>query len=265
MVAIGHVSDRVDRVAVLSRLGESKWLPRVLVWGGLLVVWQIVAVQLGPLLLPTVDAVVVDGFGEVVAEEYYATFLETLRQLVIGFALACAIAIPVGALIGAWRPASLVLSPYITMLYVTPKESLLPLLILIFGVGLGFQVTIVVLFAFFFPLMNTASGVANIDRRLLETARAFRTPRLRIFRHVILPATAPYIVTGLRLGIGMAMNAMIISELWVVAGTGGLLTTLGQYHLLAPYFALASMVAAVAIGLNVSLRKLERRLEPWKA
>ncbi|MCU1432596.1 MAG: binding-protein-dependent transporter inner rane component, partial [Actinotalea sp.] len=221
---------------------RGTWFWRALVWGGLLVIWQLAAMATGPFYLPTVDAVLVDGLGTVISSGYLVTFAESLRQLLIGFAVACAIGIPVGVMIGTSRVVRDLLNPYVNTLFVTPTEALLPMIIIMFGTGLEYRVAVVVLFAFFFPLLNSAAGVAAIDKNLLETARAFCTPRRRVLRHILLPAAAPYVVAGVRLGLGMALKGMIIAEMWVAFGTGGLLKNLGAYRQLDVYFALAVLI-----------------------
>ncbi|MCU1431765.1 MAG: binding-protein-dependent transporter inner rane component [Actinotalea sp.] len=247
-----------------ARSPRGVWFWRGLVWGGLLVAWQVGAWVSGPFYLPTIDAVLVDGLGEIVRSGYLLTFGDSLRQLLIGFALACAIGIPAGVLIGSSRIARDLLSPYVNTLFVTPTEALLPMIIIMFGTGLEYRVAVVVLFAFFFPLLNSAAGVAAVDRKLLETARAFCTPRRRVFRHILLPAAAPYVVAGIRLGLGMALKGMIIAEMWVAYGTGGLLKNLGAYRQLDVYFALALLVVITAIAVNSALAAYERHLRPWQ-
>lgn len=246
------------------RVSGRVWRWRAIVWGALLLLWQVVAWTTGPFYLPTLESVLIDGFGTVIREGYLATFGESLRQLLIGFALACAIGIPAGVIMGSSKVMRDLLSPYVNTLFVTPTEALLPMIIIMFGTGLEYRVAIVVLFAFFFPLLNSAAGVAAIDRNLLETARAFCTPRRRIFRHILLPAAAPYVVAGVRLGLGMALKGMIIAEMWVTFGTGGLFKNLGAYRQLDVYFALGSLVVVTALFANWALAAYERHLRPWQ-
>lgn len=243
-----------------GRGSKRKWIGRLVFWGALVIAWQVAAASLGPLLLPGLQVIATAGISEVAREGYYFAFLQTLQQLVIGFGVSCAVAIPLGALVGRSKVWADLLQPYAYGIYVTPKEALLPLLIILFGTDLQFQVAVVVLFSSFFPFINTAAGVAQVDRGLTEAARSLCTPRWRFFRHVLLPSAMPYVVAGVRLGLGMAFNAMVIAELWIVTGMGGILTSLGDYHRLAPYFALTGLVAAAAIGSYAGLGALERRL-----
>jgi ABC-type nitrate/sulfonate/bicarbonate transport system permease component len=188
----------------------------------------------------------------------------TLQQLAVGFLLAIAIAVPLGALIGRFGFAEDLLAPWVNTIYVTSKESLLPLIILIFGIGFGYRVIVVILFAIFFPVINTAAGVRYVERELRETARAFATPPWRMFTRIYLPAAAPFIVAGIRMGLSMAIKGMVIAEIWVYIGTGELLTafTLSPRRL-DLYYALAVVIIAVAVTLNALLKIAERRLRPY--
>jgi ABC-type nitrate/sulfonate/bicarbonate transport system permease component len=242
---------------------QNKWVLRGLAWGALLLAWQVFALIKGPFYLPTVQDTLIDGMATLVSEGHLLTFARTLQQLFIGYGIACLIAIPVGAVMGLFRVMEDLLAPFVNTLFVTSLEALLPLLIIVFGTEFRFRVAIVVLFSVFFPLMNTAAGVRYVDRRLLETARAFNTPPIRLFTRVLLPAAAPSIVAGVRLGLGLALKGMVIAELWIISGTGGLLTHFGRFRQLDAYFALAILIVMVAVAMNQLLLVLQRRLQPW--
>lgn len=252
-----------ETISAAARFAGSKWALRTLFWGSVVLAWQLFALWKGPFFLPSVPDTV-RGVGSFIADGHYLTLVGSLKQLLLGFAIACAVGIPVGALMGWSRIFDDLISPYIYTLFVTAKEALLPLLIIVVGTKLEYRISVVVMFAFFFPVINTAAGVRFINRDLIETARAFCTPRRRMFSEIILPAAAPYVVAGVRLGLGMALKGMIIAELWVTAGTGGLLKNLAAYRELSLYFATAVMIVILAITANELLSALERKLQPWE-
>jgi ABC-type nitrate/sulfonate/bicarbonate transport system permease component len=245
------------------RLGHSKWVLRLVFYGLLVVAWQLTSMWRGEFFLPSVPSTMA-AIGEFFSEGYYEVLGPTLQQLAAGFLIAMVIAIPVGALMGRFRIMEDLLSPYVNTLFVTSKESLLPILIIAFGIAFWYRVSVVILFALFFPVINTAAGVRYVDRELKETARAFATPPLRMFTRIYLPAAAPFVVAGIRLGLGMALKGMIIAELWIFAGTGELFTrfTLSPRRL-DLYFALAIVIVAIAVSLNGSLQWVERKLRPY--
>lgn len=244
------------------RLLGDKWVLRALFYGAILVAWQITAVVKGEFFLPTIPQTI-RGFGEIFTEGYATTLLGTLRQLVVGFLIALVVAIPVGVLMGRFRFVEDVLAPYVNTLFVTPKQALLPVLIVAVGIGFWYRTWVVVLFAVFFPIINTAAGVRYVDRELRETARAFETSRWRMFARVYLPASAPFVVAGIRLGFGMAMKGMVIAELWIFSGAGNLLETFSRSPLrLDLYYPLVLLIIAFAVLVNELLKWAERRLRP---
>jgi ABC-type nitrate/sulfonate/bicarbonate transport system permease component len=246
----------------VRRLLSTKWGLRLLVWGGLLVLWQITAILKGPFFMPTLQATIA-GIGEAFSNGYYLTLLKSLTQMIIGFLMALVIAIPLGALMGRFRVVEDLFAPYVNTLFVTSRESLLPLIVIAFGTELGYRVAVVVMFAFFFPVMNTAAGVRFVERNLVETAQAFCTSRWRMFSQIYLPAAAPFVVAGIRLGLGMALKGFVIAEIWIVLGTGALLVRTGAHRQLDIYFAIALAISAIGVSCNEGLKVLERRLRPY--
>lgn len=251
------------RARTQSRRPRSwrKPLAWLVAWGTVVVAWEIVASAVGPQLFPSLGSIVTDGVPAVFRQDYESTLLTTMGQMLLGFALAAGVAIPLGALMGASRVWNDLLQPYAYGLYVTPREALLPLLIILFGADVSFRVVIVIIFSAFFPLVNTAAGVSEVMRSpLADLSRSICASRWKFFSSILVPGALPYLVAGIRLGLGMAFNGIVIAELWTSVGVGGALTSLASYRQLPPYFALAGMVALLAI-LSYSLLGLaERRL-----
>jgi ABC-type nitrate/sulfonate/bicarbonate transport system permease component len=239
---------------------SNRWLHRAVVWGGLIGLWYAFAVWKGPFFMATPGATI-GGLGRLASEGYLPTLATTLRQLSVGFGLAVAVGIPVGLLMGSVRAIDDFLAPYVNTLFVTSKEALLPFLITLFGVALQFRVAVVFLFAVFFIIMNTAAGVRGVDHGLLETARAFGVPRRRILTKVVLPASLPYVIAGLRLGLATAIKGMVIAELWVTAGVGLLLKNFGAFRRLDMFFALSAVIIAIGVLSTSLLLLVERRLQ----
>jgi NitT/TauT family transport system permease protein len=261
-VAVGLEAKRRRFELTAARThGFKKWMARLVIWGSLVVLWEVVANSLGPNLFPGLGIIATEGFGQAFELGYHLTLLDSMLQLLLGFAIACGIAVPLGALMGASRIWDDFLKPYAYGLYVAPREALVPLLIIVLGTDVSFRITIVIIFSTFFPLINTAQGVSAVVRGpLAEMSRSICTSRLRFFTSVMLPGSLPYIVAGVRLGLGMAFNGIVIAELWTSVGVGGALNSLASYRQLPAYFALAGMVAVLAVLSYSALGVAERRL-----
>lgn len=242
----------------------NKWVVRAVVWGALVLAWHVLAVAKGPFFLATPGATL-DGLVKLQTEGYYSALGASLRQLGIGFALAVAVGVPLGLLMGSIRLVDDLMAPFVNTLFVTPKEALLPFLITLFGTRLNFRIAVVFLFAVFFIVMNTSAGVRSVDRHLIETGRSFGLPMHRIFTRIVLPGSLPFVIAGTRLGLATSIKGMVIAELWVTAGAGLLLKNFAAFRRLDMFLALSIVIIAVGVASTTLLGALERRLRPWKA
>ena len=254
--------DALVGVSRRRRILRSRWTARLVVWGLLVLGWELAARAKGPLFLPTPYATL-RGLGKIASEGYVPTIAASLRQLFGGYLLAVLVGLPLGLLMGSIRAVDDFFSPYVNTLFVVSKEALLPLFIIVFGTRFTFRVAVVFLFAIFFIVMNTAAGVRSVDPRLVETARAFRIPKWRIFTKVVLPGSLPFVIAGLRLGLSTAIKGMVIAEIWVTVGIGLLLENFGTFLRMDLFFALAAIIIAIGVISTSLLRLLERRLRPW--
>jgi ABC-type nitrate/sulfonate/bicarbonate transport system permease component len=226
-----------------------------------LAAWETMAASVGEDLLPSIGSVIVDGVPSLISGGHAAEFGHTLVRMMIGFAIACAIALPAGALMGASKAWNDILSPYAYGIYMAPRPALLPLLILTFGVGTTFGIVMVVLFAVFFPLINTAKGASEVvNGPLYEMTRSLQISRVRVLLFVLIPGSLPYVLAGIRLGLGMAFNGILLAELWTAYSTGGLLQAMISYHQLPEYFALAGLIGLTAVASYSLLGVFERRV-----
>ena len=185
------------------------------------------------------------------------TMTETLLGLVIGMAGG----ILLGLLIATSKRIGQLFYPYIIALYSLPRVALAPLFIVWFGIGLTAKVVMVVTMVLFVAFYNTYEGVRNIDKDLLDMARSMRRGRLETLRWVILPSITPWLLTSLRLSIGLGLIGAVISEL--VAATEGL----GYYIKLSSnlfdttgVFAGLIVITLVAMVLEQLVVLLERRV-----
>ncbi len=189
---------------------NRKWFQRLVVWGLIVLVWEILGIIVGPFFLPRFSQVFISMFAAFALGDM-TTLSGSLVQMFVGFGLAAAVGVPIGLIMGRSRLVDWVLGIYVNALFVTSMEALLPFIIILVGTEFKFRVVVVFLFAIFYVIINTAAGVRAVDPKLLETASAFCTPRLRLFTRIIMPAALPYIITGLRLGLGHAVKGMVIA------------------------------------------------------
>jgi NitT/TauT family transport system permease protein len=191
------------------------------------------------------------------------TLLTSYRQMLAGFGLAVVVGVPIGLLIGASEFFRAAFGWLVDALFVTSLVAVLPFVILLSGTDFSFRVTVVFLFSSFYLIMNPAAGVRSVDPELREMARSFSAGRFRTMRTVTAPSVLPFILAGMRLALAQAVQGMVVAELWISTGSGKKLRDLGGARRLGEFFALASLVVIIGIGLSWLILRLQRRLTPW--
>jgi ABC-type nitrate/sulfonate/bicarbonate transport system permease component len=132
------------------------------------------------------------------------------------------------------------------------------------GLGLASRVLIVVFFTFIYITINTRAGVRNVDSSLIEMAKSFGASEVQIWRRILIPGAVPAILTGLRIGLGRAINGMVVAELLLVAsGIGNLLLEFRAALDGGLLFATVFAVSLQAIVLLALMRTVEQQLAPW--
>lgn len=190
---------------------------------------------------------------------------DSLTVYLAGFVLAAACAIPVGLVMGAFRPLGKTLDIFVYALSATPRVAFIPLIIVFLGLGLEAKMFIVFLGALMPILINTYAGVLATDPDLLEMARSVGAPRTRIFRRIILPGSVPYIVVGLRIGATIGLINTVVAELYTaVRGLGGLLALYGNTFRMSEYFVIVLTLALIGVIVTEILRHVETRLNRWR-
>jgi NitT/TauT family transport system permease protein len=192
--------------------------------------------------------------------------LESLRPFVVGYAAAIVFGVPLGLLIGRFRTAEAALGIYVTAGYAMPLVALVPLLVLWLGLGFAVKAAVVFLMSVFPICINTWLGVAAVPKSLIEVGKSFVAPNTVILRRIILPATLPYIMAGVRLAVGRAVVAMVIAEFFTtISGLGAIIINSANNFDTATMFVPIVVLMVLAIGLNSLIGFVERRVAPWQA
>ena len=231
------------------------------------VAWQAVgsARIVSRLFLPA-PTDVIEAFTELVKDGELAQDLGySGAEFGIGYVLAAAVAIPLGLLLGWYPRFRYALDPFVTFLYATPRIVLLPLFIIWFGIGMESKVAVIFLGAFFAILINTTAGVRNLDAHLIKVARSLGAGDLVIFKTIALPGSVPFILTGLRLGIGHALIGVVVGELVAAQhGIGRMMAIAGATFQSSKVFAGLFFIAAAGMLLTYALQRLERHFDAWR-
>ncbi|KUI22320.1 ABC transporter permease [Mycobacterium sp. GA-2829] len=246
---------RQRRIILLGRIGIA-----VLFVGG----WQLASDRLISAFYVSSPAAVVERLGSLVATgELWPHLTQTLVEVALGLL----IGVPLGAVLGVALGFSTLLGgwllPYMMALYSLPRVVLAPLFIIWFGVGLVSKVTMVVTMVVFVVFYNVYQGVQEIERDLLDVAKSLRANKFQTLRWIVLPSLVPWLITGLRLSIGIALIGAVIAELIAASqGLGYYIKYSSNLLDVTGVFAGLAVITVVAITLEQLLKRLERRVAP---
>lgn len=231
----------------------------------LLAGWTIASALIPRNLIPTPLATLEAAqrlFGEA---RLWVAIGDSLTVYGLGFGLAALVAVPIGVVMGGFRPLGKTLDIYVNALAATPRVAFIPLIIVLLGLGVQAKVFIVFLGAAMPILLNTYAGVLASNDELVEMAKSVGASRWRIFTRITVPSALPFIVVGLRVGATIGLINTVVAELYTaVKGLGGLLAIYGNTFRMAEYFVIVLILATVGVVVTELLRHLQLRLERWR-
>ncbi|HSL80788.1 MAG TPA: ABC transporter permease [Pseudolabrys sp.] len=264
------IAGRREKAAAKEEAGERRPLPRWMITVAsvtiLLIVWEIFGRRINP-VFGSYPSAIAEAFWElVVTGQLWSALFDSLRPFVIGYALAILVGVPLGLFIGGFRAAEAALGLYITAGYAMPLVALVPLLILWLGLGFAVKVAVIFLMSLFPICINTWLGVTAVPKTLIEVGKSFVAPDTVILRRIILPATLPYIMAGIRLAVGRAVVGMVIAEFFTtISGLGAVIINSANNFDTATMFVPIIILMMLAIGLNWLIGFVERWVAPWQA
>lgn len=249
----------------------EKKAPRWAGPAGILIVlalWQLLCMTgwVSELYLPAPTSILATGWEMTTSGEIAINLKASLFRIGWGFVVGSLVGVLIGLATGFSRLLEAVGNPLIYSLYPVPKIALLPLIILWLGIGEVSKISIISLGVFFPVVINTYSGVKNVDPLLLKVAVSYRTSQLNIIRKVILPAALPVIFAGLKLAAGTSLLLLVAAEMIAAKeGIGAMVLHYGDLMLTTKLMVGVVVLALLGLVFNRILEWVERRLIPWKS
>ncbi len=232
----------------------------------LLGVWEFFGRDVNPVFGSFPSAIALAFVELVRTGQLSAALYESLRPFVVGYGLAIVVGVPLGLVIGRYRVLEAALGIYVTAGYAMPLVALVPLLILWLGLGFAVKAAVVFLMSVFPICINTWLGVTAVPKNLIEVGKSFVASDAVILRRIVLPATLPYIMAGVRLAVGRAVVAMVIAEFFTtISGLGAIIINSANNFDTATMFVPIMVLMVLAIGLNSLIGWVERHVAPWQA
>lgn len=231
-----------------------------LVIGIILGTWEVASTQTS--LVPSVGTTMEKLFrGLFIDRAFLSPLWWSMQAVLEGFGIAAVAAVLSGLLLGRSRFWGAVFDPILTMFYVIPRIILYPVIIGFLGITMQSERWMAALSAFFPMAINVIAGVRDVNPTLVKLGRSLRCSHLQMARHILLPAAAPALLVGLRIGWSSAFVIVILSEFFAARKGLGLLM-IQSYNVLqyATMFALVVLACVVALAGNLAIGAVERRV-----
>ena len=265
-VAEGTGTRAQTPAAAKPRRPLPSWVITVASLVVLLGAWEIFGRDVNPVFGSYPSAIAEAGWQLARTGKLWAALSDSLRPFLVGYGLAILIGVPIGLVTGRFRTVEAAIGIYITAGYAMPLVALVPLLVLWLGLGFAVKVAVIFLMSVFPICINTWVGVTAVPKTLIEVGKSFVAPDTVILRRIVLPATLPYIMAGIRLAVGRAVVAMVIAEFFTsISGLGAIIITSANNFDTATMFVPIVILMVMAIGLTYLIGAVERWVAPWQA
>jgi len=231
----------------------------------LLFLWKAISTQTSSLTLPGPVPVFVSLVKLLFSLDFWHSLLVSSQSMVFGYAISVVIGLSVGIAVGSIsRRVGIIFDAYLLMGLAIPIAGIIPVIVMVFGIGLTARVVVVLLFAVFQITINVVTGVREADRTLVEMAHSFGASPLLIFRRIILPDAMPGIMAGMRLGLGRAIVGMVTSELILLSvGVGKMVVNFSSTFQTANLLAYLMLIVAFGVVMMAGVQRIENRLTRW--
>ncbi len=233
--------------------------------GGLLL-WELVSRVLvaNALFLAAPSEIAVAIYNLAISGRLWHHIGASGAEFALGYVIACTLGIALGLAMAESATVKQALQPWVSGLYATPTIALAPLFILWLGIGIWSKVIVVVTLVLFPVTINTEAGLRTTSERLIEMLRAFGATPRQIFFKVSLPSAVPFILAGLKLGIGRGLIGVVVAELFGSrAGLGRLISQSADAFNMPDLFAGVVVLAVAGIVMTAGFGWLEKQLVPW--
>jgi ABC-type nitrate/sulfonate/bicarbonate transport system permease component len=248
-----------------ARRGVPRWVVTTASICILLAVWEYFGRDINP-IFGSYPSAIFDAFIDLVRNgKLGAALVQSLQPFIVGYVLAIVIGVPLGLVIGRFWIAEAALGILVTGGYAMPLVALVPLLVLWFGLGFKVKASVIFLMAVFPICINTWLGVKSVPKTLIDVGKSLVASNEVILRRIVLPATLPYIMAGIRLAVGRAVVGMVIAEFFTtISGLGAIIINSANNFDTATMFVPIIVLMVLAVGLNSLIGWFERVVAPWQ-
>jgi NitT/TauT family transport system permease protein len=265
MPAPQPASSAGGRMSFFELLDAYPNLVRALSLVVFLCIWEVVGRRMDPIFMTYPVAVFEAAIGLIASGELLRGLVQSLVPFAVGMLISIVFGVGLGLAMGLSRVFEYIVDPYVNALNAIPRVALVPLIILWCGLGVAAKIVIVVSVAIFPIIINTYAGVRDVRGVLLDVGNAYSATRWQSLRFIILPAALPFIMAGIRLGLGLGIIGMIVAEFFTaISGLGGIIVEYGNTFQTAKMFVAIFVVGTMGVLLSEAAMALERRWASWR-
>jgi len=258
-----QIADLAD--AAPARRGVPRWTVTLAALVIFLLLWEYFGRDINP-IFGSYPSAIFAAFVDLLRNGKLATALmQSVQPFILGYVLAIVVGVPLGLVIGRFWIAEAALGMLVTGGYAMPLVALVPLLVLWFGLGFAVKAAVIFLMSVFPICINTWLGVKSVPKTLIDVGKSLVASDAVILRRIVLPATLPYIMAGIRLAVGRAVVGMVIAEFFTsISGLGAIIINSANNFDTATMFVPIIVLMVLAVGLNSLIGKFERVVAPWQ-
>ncbi|MGB6443740.1 MAG: ABC transporter permease [Xanthobacteraceae bacterium] len=253
-------------VSVFLAALRRRYLAATLSVVGGLALWEIISryIVANALFLAGPSQIAVAIYHLAMTGELWHHIGVSAAEFALGYVIASLLGIALGVAMASSATMKQALQPWVSGLYATPTIALAPLFILWFGIGIWSKVIVVISLVLFPVAINTEAGLRTTSERLIEMLRSFGATKRQIFLKVSLPSAVPFILAGLKLGIGRGLIGVVVAELFGSrAGLGRLISQSADAFNMPELFAGVVILAIAGIVMTAGFSRLESKIVPW--
>jgi len=263
--AVDTSAPNVRKRELAAWFGE--WSPSLLVFAVLFILWEVASRSgfINPLFSSSPSQIFETGVELTRDGTLIGHAWASAQIFLIGFGMAIVFGVPIGVAIGWFDWANRAFSPLVSAFYTTPRIALMPLFIIWFGLGLGSKVALVFLSGIFPLIVNMQVAMLNLDGELKRVGVAYGANQWQLFRTIALPASVPFLLTGLRLAMGRALLGVVAAEVFGGGeGLGYLIEYAGATFRIDVVFVGVFVIAAFGIIMDRGLFAISRYVDRWR-
>jgi ABC-type nitrate/sulfonate/bicarbonate transport system permease component len=266
--ALPAMAPRAGRGVPLSYqwwMAHPVWI-RIVSVAVFLGLWEYFGRRIDPLFLAAPSKIAEAAVDMAASGELLQALLSTLYPFAVGMAISILGGIVIGVAMAQWRLVEYIIDPFVNAMYSIPRVALVPLIMLWAGLGVSSKIIILVSIAIFPVIINTFAGIRDVRHSMIEVGRAYCATETQIFFKIIVPSAIPFLMTGIRLAVGLGIIGIVVAEFFTAqTGLGGIIIRYANLFATARMFVPIIVIGLLGVVLTEMVRAIEVRLSRWRA